>query len=149
MAKSNSIGALFNEQHPGIKLLIIVVISVIGYYLIKSKFKKIETQKDIVENKAEIKVYEQQGEQPTYDNFEYNDMADDLYAALDGWGTDYTVVGEVINKLQNNVDFLKLVAAFGVRDGYGFQEWIDGDISTSNKQAYNDTLAAKGITKKL
>lgn len=153
--------ALFAKQKLITKTIIIVVVAIVAiylYYNLKSNFQglknKAEAKEEIRQLETRVEEHEKTGEKATYTATEYENLANKLEDALDisFWGVPYTddeAVFEVFNALKNNVDFLELKAAFGVRDGSTFKEWIDGDLDSGEKEAINQGLDAKGIIYKI
>lgn len=75
----------------------------------------------------------------------YRDLSDALYNAMAGVGTDENRVFQVISNLKNDLDFLELTAAFGVRDGENLTTWINGDLSSGKIAELNKYLRSKKI----
>jgi len=88
-----------------------------------------------------------QGQQKSYSQSQYNTMANQLYYALKGAGTDEETVYSVMGKMQNDLDIIALDNAFGMRDASSLQAWLRGDLSSSEMQQVNMILSNKGITK--
>lgn len=97
-------------------------------------------------SKGQLAAHQAAGETQTYTDAEYNAMASAIYTAMKGPGTDEEAAYAVLNKLKNNVDFLKLQTAFGIRDTYDLNAWVQGDFNTSEIAQINNLLANKGIT---
>jgi hypothetical protein len=87
----------------------------------------------------------------------YN-LADDLFSAMDGYGTDEQTIYDTFNKLGNQFDFAALVKAYGNRtlsSGFGnvFVPNFTGDLVASLKDelsgseiaTLNQILTSKGI----
>ncbi|MBO4645385.1 MAG: hypothetical protein J5642_02595 [Bacteroidales bacterium] len=74
----------------------------------------------------------------TWTDQEYEQMADRLYAAMNGPTTDEDAVAAVMKKIKNDSDWARLVAAFGLRDSswnwfdtpHGLEQWIVEDFSS-------------------
>lgn len=118
-----------------------------GYYM---------TAKNTLQNTGEMAGLQSQGITPTYTAAQYSDMADSLFTAMDGYGTNEDKIYAVFNKLRNDADFIKLDQAFGVRgatdDLFGFyaatdlQGWIIDDLDSSEITKLNNILRKKGIS---
>jgi hypothetical protein len=72
-------------------------------------------------------------------------MATKLYNAMDGWGTNYEEIENVMKKMENDIDVLYLIEAFGVRDGDDLATWLDDDGATdeANKVLETKTKVSK------
>ncbi len=87
---------------------------------------------------------------PTLTTHELQTMADGIYDALDGWGSDEDKVKDIFNRLKTDADVINLIEAFGIRDGETLQQWLDGDLDRDDTvdgiAALNNILASKGIS---
>jgi len=89
---------------------------------------------------------EKTGQNVSYLDTQYNMFADTLYTAMNGAGTDEEAVAGVMYKMKTDVDLLKLVQAFGKRDGYSLADWIASEFSQEDKSFYvNEVLQRKGL----
>jgi hypothetical protein len=95
-------------------------------------------------------------------NIDAAQLANDLFDAFDGYGTDNGVVTDTFSALQTDADFNALVAAYATRtvsSGFGniFASNFSGGLiatlkqecSSGERQAINQILADKGITKRI
>jgi hypothetical protein len=135
----------FNELPAWARAVIILVILVIAYYLLKSTISFLSGLGKKAEAQGAIIQHQTQGEAASYSDLQYKVQADKLYNAMKGWGTDEPAVFAVFQWLQNNIDFLKLQNAFGVRDGWDMYRWVKGDLTSSELTQVNNILYAKGI----
>ena len=94
----------------------------------------------------------------TYTDAEYTQMADRLYAAMNGPGTDENAVKAVLEMIKNDSDWARLVKAFGLRDSSynpfdspcGLEQWIVGDFSSGSSamnEYVNQPLRNNGVNK--
>ena len=128
----------------------IVLIMIIGVVLtvvkLKDVKKTIETKRSIREYESERQTWENKGEQPSLQSFNYKQMATDIWNACDQWGTDEGLITSTFAKLRNNVDFISLQEAYGIDDdGMTLQQQLKDELGPSDIQAINDTLRIKGI----
>lgn len=132
-----------------LKRLIIVVIFIVILYLIFHFAKKEITDlfaKDKAKELDKQLDNEIQTEHLTYPESDYTLMASTLYTAMDGAGTDESAIGRIFNKMQNRSDVLKLIQAFGVKDGEDLSQWLQGDLDAADMATYvNDILSKKQI----
>lgn len=98
----------------------------------------------------------------TSSNIDAAQLANDLFDAFDGYGTKNDVVTDTFSALQTDADFNALVAAYATRtvsSGFGnvfVSDFSGGLIATlkkecnsSERQAINQMLSEKGITKRI
>jgi len=124
---------------------IVLTIVVILYFMIRSGIKKGNQDKrnnQIISNLEN----EIQPQRLSYSNSEYQSMADKIYRAVKGAGTDETAIMEVIQKMRTNSDFLKLQTVFGVRDDMSLNEWLLDDLGDSDIDRINQTLRERNIS---
>lgn len=141
----------FNKQ----QIIIQVLIMVIVLYVLYQIYLYADGVAGVIGTQTEIEILQAQGEQPTFTAAQYSQMADDLYEAMDGPGTYYADVVGVMSKLNTTVDFIKLDAAFGLRDSswYFFDNpvdlkaWIEYELTGDQISQINSLLANKGIKK--
>lgn len=138
------------------RIAIFVVILVLFYLVFKFAKGFVVSVKEGAQNKGELLALEMQGIKPTYNIAEYEAMADDLERAMKSdwlnpstWGTRDEKVFNVFAKLFNDVDFLKLNAVFGIRQGANLKEWIESDMSESEINKINNFLKTNGLSKRI
>jgi predicted PurR-regulated permease PerM len=122
-------------------LIIVVVVIVVFYYLIypnvKVWFRNLKASKNVNDEVAK-------GGTLSYDNSKFETLANSLYRAMKGAGTDTSAVYAVFNQMNTKADVLKLIQAFGVRDNENLQEWMRGEWKLSITKI-NNILNSKGI----
>lgn len=121
-----------------------------GVYTIVNAIRRAEARRKAQEEaeklKGEIQALQTTtGQSQSYPESQYTTMADTLYYAMAGWGTDEESIFSTFGTLVNNVDFLKLQTAFGSRDGYSLTEWLRGDLSSDDIRKINSLLTDRGI----
>ncbi len=80
-------------------------------------------------------------------------MADKLYSAMDGSGTNEQKIYDVFEQLNTYSDLMMVMKAFGTRKGWwnwwgsesGLVEWINDDCSSDEVAKINAILAGKNI----
>ena len=131
-----------------VKLAItIVVIGVAGWILtwllIKGitflKNKALE-KKVIDKANAEIKDTD-----VTLTPSELSNLADRLYSAMSGPGTDEEAVYAAFRLLRTRSDLMSLIKAFGVRKGETLPQWLTGDLSRREIEKLNAILVSNRI----
>lgn len=137
---------------------VFVIILIVFIYIIWNRFKgSITAFGNRMQAGGEIAQLSNQGINPSYTSQQYSKMADDLFDAMDGFGTNTNVIYNTFKLLKNDADFIKLDTAFGVREAsdnlFGLMEqedltgWIKDDLSTSEIAKLNKQLANQGISK--
>ena len=140
--------------------IIIVIVAVVLIVLVK-KLKTNKEEKVLeAENKAYITTIQNKVDKNelSYDGTEYRDMADQLFEAFNGPGTNDKLWREVFNRMKTDADVNQLIVAFGSRKpttgGFSFgrkaetlAQWVAGDLSVNQRKELNNMLHSKGITK--
>lgn len=83
----------------------------------------------------------------------FKNMADRLYVAMKGSGTNEDTVISVIKRLKNEDDWLALYAQFGIKKvdtwAYDFSgnltKWLEDEMSTSGMKEVSDHLNKLGV----
>lgn len=143
---NKSIKGLYEDLPATIKLVLIIVGIIVVFVIVRRVFKYFEKRFEIADAQTEINALQQAGQQPSYPQSQYTDLANQLYNSVEGMGTWDDELDEVFNQLNNDIDFLLLKSSFGLRDGYTMQEWLNGDLSDGRKEDINSVLSIKGIT---
>ncbi len=124
------------------------------------QFRKVEEQgkarQTVREQKSEIADMQRNGVRPSYPESQFKSWADRLQKQYDGadlnnnlfdynipvlgtWSGSGKVTAQIVGQLKNNLDFLKLSDAWGVRT-YDQAGWFTGDFTGNLIQAVNDEL---------
>jgi hypothetical protein len=131
-----------------VKLAItIVVIGVAGWILTWLLIKGITflknkaLEKKVVDKaNAEIKDTD-----VTLTPSELSNLADRLYSAMSGPGTDEEAVYAAFRLLRTRSDLMSLIKAFGVRKGETLPQWLTGDLSRREIEKLNAILVSNRI----
>jgi len=142
--------------HPGL-IIASVVVGLIIVILVGAKIKSlVEAFRENRDNKSEQQVLQAQGVKLTYSKSWYQNKASELFRAMDSiwydpstWGTDEDRIMRIFGALKNNLDFIELESAFGVKDGYDMDAWLRGDLSTYYLDQINKMMTNRGITKRV
>lgn len=140
---SNSIKKLVSTPQG---VLALVIIAAIVIYFARPFFK---TAKEAVGSRAEQTALQLSGQKKTFGDSEYESMANKIANAINGLGTDEEAIYDVFERLENDLDFVALDKAFGVRDGENMREWIVGDLDSEELQRVNEILSTSGISKRI
>lgn len=128
------------------KGLIIIIVIIVLFYLFNYAKGYFAGVKNKATSQGEIQQLESQGIQQSYPDQRYLAFADSIQTAIAGWGTDEESVYNVMRQIKNNIDFLKLQTAFGVRDGETLSQWLLGDLSSAEMLSVNQILSSNGVT---
>jgi len=137
----------------------LVIIGFVGYKI----YKKIEENKRLAGAKKEgtdIDNDLKNAGAPSMSNSQISQLANALFVAMDGYGTDVPAIYREIAKLKNNADVLAVKKVYGIRElssgagnpapnfkGTLSQAFID-ELETTQVNAINGVLAKKGITQR-
>jgi len=128
-------------------IVIIVIILIIIYIIYRRISKAIQDSKDKqLVSSADDAIIQNALTYPTAD---YKAMADKLFIAMDGVGTDEDAIKEVLNKLRTKSDWYALVKAFGIRKSTSIWssftgnlvQWLANELSGNDRKEVNDILA--------
>ena len=109
--------------------------------------EKLENTTNVINTEAD--AWEAGGQALTMPALQYIALADQIELATEGpWydPTNEDAIYSALMQLKNNRDYLELVKAYGMRDGYTLQSSIQGDMSPSEIAKCNQILQSSGIT---
>jgi len=155
----------WNTLSPIARTLIIIAIIVLVFmiiYYIRKGLKKSQLNQDF--NKDYQTLTEASNQKPTYLSSNYSEFADKIYEAgcsgLFCYGTDEQAMYDVFEKMQNDLDVLLLIKAFGLREprgsicipipgtgscDYPIGQWLQTELSADEFKEINNILTRKGI----
>ena len=154
-SKGGFSGIIKEINKPVIFVIVAIIIGVVIFIVVK----KIKAGAASRENRDYLEGIKSNidNSQTSFSGPEYKDMADKLYAAFNGAGTDNDAWKDVFGRMRTNADVDQLSVAFGFRKAtllgkeYGsamsLKQWIVDELSNKEIQYLNSTLAGKGITK--
>lgn len=176
MSSKKSFYEKYYEDQPKVTKGIINVIVVGGvaftaWQLWKAAKRKKELQAALETAqlaKGELVELAKRGVYPSYYTSQYELWANQLQEAMAGCGTDEDLILEVMGKMRNDADVLRLIEVFGVRYyrpcagsqpisylmyladsqtfGGGIGEWFGYDLSAGDIADINAVLAANGVS---
>lgn len=135
----------------------LIIVGIVVLIVVVTKLKSlgkawIETR----DRQSEQAVLGLQGMKLSYSKSWYSDQGRKLYTAMKStwyvpweWGTDENAIFAVFGQLKNDLDFLELYNAYGIKEGYDLQEWIEGDLSGYDIEKINRKLKNAGLTKRV
>ena len=149
-------------------LVIVAIVVLVGLLLYWWRStRKTEEEKKLLKqfNEDFITLTEQSGQEPTYLATNYSQFADKIYeagcAGLFCYGTDEQAIYDVFDNMQNDLDVLLLVKAFGMRQprgticvpipgtgecDYSLSQWLETELESDEFKNINDILSKKSIT---
>ncbi len=127
-----------------------VAVGVGAFFLIKKLGGGLKTG---AQNLADESRFRSSGQTLSYPLSSYTGYADAIYEAGMVWnGTDENAIYNVFKKMNNDLDVLQLIKAFGMRrKEWSLQEanlggYISSEFDSDELAELNKLLAAKGIT---
>lgn len=127
--------------------IVIVIIVLLAVY-----WNKIRAR--IADSRLE-RSFEQQitASEVTLTEFQAKSLADRLYSAMEGAGSNEDKIYSVFNEINSYSDLMMVMKAFGERKGFwnwfgsksGLVEWINDDCSNDEIAKINAILASKNI----
>lgn len=128
--------------------IIITSVLVAGVYLLYKFLKKPPIEQENNTNATN----------PTLSESQFKKMADNIFEAMSGWGTNLSVIYNEMAKLRNNDDVSYLIQAYGIREvpagklnpvpdfGGNLPEALGNELSSSEIANLNKILSDNGIT---
>lgn len=142
-----------------INVVIVLVILIIVYKLYKKIKKDINNNirnskiekdiRDIVNTHGSDPGAQVTSEVRTYTDADYDLMAESLYEAMDGAGTDEDAIFEILSSLRTKADWYALVDSFGTRETSSMwssfkgtlAKWLSDELTSSEKAKVNQILS--------
>lgn len=121
-------------------IIVFIVVLYFGGKYLYAKFKNAFTS-----TQQELTTELNTGTKLSYQDTQYQNMADALYEAMDGMGTDEDTIYSVFYKMNNKADVLKLILIFGEKEGENLPQWLHSDLNFSEISKINSILSTKNI----
>ncbi len=136
------------------QLIVVLMVGVLIYFGWKYIKGKGAAVSHFINNQSQQSVLANNGITTSLLNNDYESIADSMYEAMDGPGTDSTIIMGGFEQMQNDADILALKKAFGLRDSsynpfdsaVDLNTWIMGDLGLDEREQLNSLLSSKGIT---
>lgn len=143
---------------------VMAAIGITGYLVykgIKNAKSKADSKREDNDTKNELNRLIVQGIKPTLNQTQISGIANALFGAMDGYGTNYDTVAREFAKINNDADMLSVAKAYGVREVSSgrlnpepnftgtLQAALKSELSSSEISAINGVLARKGIKNRL
>jgi hypothetical protein len=128
-------------------IVILITVIVVAFLIFKNKIIAAFTslRKDLDDKKVIDEEIKETGIKPSYSDSQYRVFADQLYAAMKGWGTNEDAIYNVFRQMKSRVDVLKLIDIYGTRDGEDLIQWMNGDLSSWNFNKINQILRDNSV----
>lgn len=127
----------------GLFIVLVIVLLVVFWNRLKALFQS------AVNKGANVNALnehtQETGEHTTLSSVTYQALANRLYQACKGLGTDEDAVYNVFNQMNNTADVLKLVSVFGLMDGHDLDWWMRSELNRWEIKKVNNILAGKNI----
>lgn len=159
MKALNGVKNWWKSLTPGQQLFVVIVIIIVLWIARNAIRGYVEGAQNAIQNVSEEQALNNAGVKGTYTSSQYKAMADTLYSAMDGYGTEEEPIFNTFRKLKNDVDFIKLDDAFGVREAtdnlFGLtppadmRTWLREDLGEEEIKTLNAKLKSQGITKRI
>lgn len=120
--------------------ILLIIITVVVIFVVKRKNATREQDEYIKDVEKQIDKSDL-----SYANSEYTQMANKLYSAMKGIGTNENAIYDVFSQLETESDVRKLISMYGSKDGMTLQQWLIDDLSNRELQKVNDILAKNNI----
>lgn len=131
----------------GVILIVVIILLVIFRARIKGLIDRLSNK--IANNQLENEWQQQSGETATISRAQLTVMANKLFAAADGAGTDEDAIYAVFNQLRNTADLYALISAYGTKNGLDLPGMIRDELGnhwpTYELDKLNKILTNKGI----
>jgi len=142
-----------NKVNP-IGIFIVLIISVVIALIFKKRIERlIKNLKDNRAKKKEQQLLEQLGIPLSNSPSFFNALATELYQAV-SWSwynpdCDETGTQKALMQLKTDRDYNELSLAFGVRDTYNMETYIQSCLNGSEKNLVNQKWSSLGMTKRI
>lgn len=137
-----------------VSILILIVLGLIVAFVFKKRLERLfRNIKAMRAKKQEQKLLEQLGIEPSFSSATFMSMAAELHEALFhnwyDWNCDETTIQNVLMRLQNDLDYTELSIAFGTRDTYDMETYIQRCLNSSERKYVNNYWEERGMTKRI
>jgi len=137
-----------NEQTKNIVIIcaVVALIGLITFVVLKLTGVINKAEKE----KAEKEATEQFLKEVTITNLRISEttakqLAEKLYTAMKGWGTDEKAIYEVFSQVTTRDDVLYIFAQFGLKDGRNLTQWLTSELNAKERANVNAILTEKNI----
>ncbi len=115
-----------------------------------------DSKKEVGEADATLKKLQQSGMKASQDGLKIQQSANSIFSGLNGSGTDEQSIYRAFTNINNDVDMINLIRAYGVRElnsGIALvpnykgtlSQCLTNELDANEIKALNDLLARKGI----
>ena len=141
----------FDSLDAKMKGVVVIIALILVIYIISTAKSYVNTFFSRADAAGEKAALAAQGMKASHSKSQYNTFADQLEAAMRGWGTDEETIWMVLGKIKNDIDFINLNQAYGLRESearmWDLATWMRGDLSADEIKKANSILSNNGVTK--
>lgn len=138
---------IYGKEIPGLEIGIFALVTLALAYFLGSRTGKAAAKgTDASQLDRDI-----QAGRLTYDLSQYKVLADRIFEALSGAGSDEEAIFTVFRKMRTNSDVLQLIKTFGTRGSWltgrdTLAAWLSSDLSNEEIKKLNEILTINYIT---
>lgn len=92
-------------------------------------------------DKSQLELLARKGILPRWTKAQYYELANTLYSAMSGMGTDEDAIMRVIYRIRNEADWIMVKQYFGTRDGDDLVKWLRNELSSAYLNDINKSFA--------
>jgi hypothetical protein len=135
----------FQNNEQIFKVVAIVVLGSLAFYILLGLYRKLISflATDTTTSSASENIVDSE---LSYTTLEYMSMAEQVYNAVKGWGTNEDAIYTVLNKLNNSSDWYRLVKAYGIRKKSNIIEALYSDLTNSEIESVQTILQNINVT---
>lgn len=153
---SNKLVTSFKKLPPTAQWGIGIAVGIMTYIAGKRIYLRVKAGNQASKLKGESDQWEKKGQQLSYPASMYKSYANTLENAMVGGGTEEKAIYDIFEKLENDLDYLALKRAFGLRDysrtmwfgsisNQSMNEWFDRELDSDEIAEINKILESKNI----
>lgn len=104
---------------------------------------------EVASGEEDLETLARKGIKPRWTKTQYMEMANILFSAMTGGGTDEDAIMRQIYHIRNQADWLLLKQYFDVRGGRDLVSWLRSELNLSEITAINKALAKVGVSSRV
>ncbi|WP_107037851.1 hypothetical protein [Brumimicrobium mesophilum] len=141
----------FDSLDAKTKGIVVIIAIILTIYILSTAKSYAKHFLNTADDTGEIAALKSKGMSPSFSKSEYNTFANQLERAMAGPNLSHDTELSILKKLENDIDFISLEKAFGIRSFWGsggdLTAWVTGDFDRLELLEINEHMAKKGITK--
>jgi hypothetical protein len=124
-------------------LLVTALILGVGYFL----YKKLKGSSTPTKSEIDEQIGGNTGVNPTLSQEKMKELAEKMFAAFNGYGTDVNGLMNLFASIKNNDDLMGVIAAYGIREvssgSYNFMPNFEGNLPETIADELSDSEILK------